>query len=160
MINEFKMDDIEKKLKNLQFLLDSSDKKQFSELSNEKFIIYFYPKDDTPGCTKEAIAFNANKQIIENLGFKIFGVSKDNIEKHNKFKTKYDLDFPLISDEGGEICNIFKVWVEKSMYGKKYMGIERSTFIFDKNFKILKVWRKVKVNGHVDEIIDFLKSLE
>ena len=154
------MDDIENKLKNLQFLQDCSEKKEFSELSNSKFIIYFYPKDDTPGCTKEAIAFNAQKKNIENFGFQIFGVSKDNIEKHKKFKTKYDLNFPLISDEGGDICSAFKVWVEKSMYGKKYMGIERSTFIFDKNFKILKVWRKVKVNGHVDEVIDFLKSLD
>ena len=153
------MDDIEKKIKNLSFLLDSNKKLDFSDLADHKFIIYFYPKDDTPGCTKEAIAFNSQKKIIEDLGFKIFGVSKDNIEKHKKFKTKYGLDLSLISDESGDICNVFQVWVEKSMYGKKYMGIERSTFVVDKNFKIINSWRKVKVNGHVDEIVNFLKTL-
>ena len=99
------------------------------------------------------------KKKIEDLGFKIFGVSKDNIEKHKKFKSKYGLDFSLISDENGDICNAFQVWVEKSMYGKKYMGIERSTFVIDKNFKIINSWRKVKVNGHVDEVVNFLKTL-
>ena len=153
------MDDIEKKIKNLSFLLDSNKKEDFADLSDCKFIIYFYPKDDTPGCTKEAIAFNSQKKIIEDLGFKIFGVSKDNIEKHKKFKSKYGLDFALISDESGDICNAFQVWVEKSMYGKKYMGIERSTFVIDKNFKIINSWRKVKVNGHVDEVVNFLKTL-
>ena len=153
------MDDIEKKIKNLSFLLDSNKKVDFVDLANYKFIIYFYPKDDTPGCTKEAIAFNSQKKIIEDLGFQIFGVSKDNIEKHKKFKTKHGLDISLISDGNGDICNAFQVWVEKSMYGKKYMGIERSTFVVDKDFKIINSWRKVKVNGHVDEVVNFLKTL-
>lgn len=153
------MNDIEKKIKNLSFLIDTDEIKNFSSLKDSNFIIYFYPKDDTPGCTKEAIAFNSQRVFIKSLGFEIYGVSKDNLERHKKFKSKNKLSFPLISDENGDLCNSFNVWVEKSMYGKKYMGIERSTFVVGKNFKILKEWRKVKVNGHVDEVIDFLKSL-
>ena len=128
-----------------------------SDLLGKKVIIYFYPKDDTPGCTKEAISFNNVYDDCLEKNILIFGISKDSLEKHNKFKTKYNLNFELVSDDG-TLCEKFGVWVEKSMYGKKYMGIERSTFYFDETLTAKKIWRKVKVNGHVEEVIDFIKS--
>ena len=121
-------------------------------------IIYFYPKDDTPGCTKEAIEFSDYFEKLKKLGVKIIGVSKDSIEKHKKFKNKYNIKFDLASDDG-TLCNLFNVWVEKSMYGKKYMGIERSTFVIDKDLKIINVWRNVKVKGHVEEVYNFIENL-
>ena len=129
-----------------------------SKLKNP-YIVYFYPKDDTPGCTKEAIEFSDNSDFFIKNSIIIIGISKDTVEKHDKFIIKHNLKVILGSDISGEICDNFGVWIEKSMYGKKYMGIERSTFLISKNNKIHKIWRKVRVNGHVDEVISASKSL-
>jgi len=123
------------------------------------YIIYFYPKDDTPGCTKEAIEFSYNSDFFSKNSITIIGISKDTVDKHEKFILKHNLKVILGSDITGDICEKFGVWVEKSMYGKKYMGIERSTFLISKNNSISKIWRKVKVKGHVDEVISASKSL-
>jgi len=129
-----------------------------SKLKNP-YIVYFYPKDDTPGCTKEAIEFSDNSDFFIKNSIIIIGISKDTVEKHDKFIIKHNLKVILGSDISGEICDNFGVWIEKSMYGRKYMGIERSTFLISKNNKIHKIWRKVKVKGHVDEVISASKSL-
>jgi peroxiredoxin Q/BCP len=126
--------------------------------SNDLLIIYFYPKADTPGCTKESCEFQTNLKRFNNLKTQIVGISKDSVAKQKKFAQKFNLKFNLLSDESTDICEKFGVWVEKSMYGKKYYGIERSTFVIGKNKKILKAWRKVKVNNHVDEVMSFIKS--
>ena len=148
--------DIKDKIINLVVNDDQGDPFKFYDLKEKRFIVYFYPKDDTPGCTKEALSFRDNKDVINQLGYSIMGVSKDTPEKHKKFIKKYDLNFTLISDEKLDLCKLFNVWVEKSMYGKKYMGIERSTFVVHENFKVVKIWSKVKVNGHVDDVINFI----
>ena len=129
-----------------------------TNLKGQNLIIYFYPKDDTPGCTVEAIDFSKLKNKFSKLNTKIFGVSKDSIEKHKKFINKHNLTIDLISDDGS-ICEKFGVWIEKSMYGKKYMGIERATFLFDDDLKLIKIWRNVKVKGHVEEVLNFIKNL-
>ena len=149
---------INDKLKNLSFQVEENKVINDSDLKDNTSIIYFYPKDDTPGCTKEAIEFSNYFEKLKKLGVKIIGVSKDSIEKHKKFKNKYNIKFDLASDDG-TLCNLFNVWVEKSMYGKKYMGIERSTFVIDKDLKIINVWRNVKVKGHVEEVYNFIENL-
>ena len=146
------------KLKNLSFQVEENKEINDGDLKDNTTIIYFYPKDDTPGCTKEAIEFGNYYENLKKLGVKIIGVSKDSIEKHKKFKNKYNIKFDLASDDG-TLCNLFNVWVEKSMYGKKYMGIQRSTFVVDKDLKIISVWRNVKVKGHVEEVYNFLENL-
>lgn len=120
-------------------------------------VFYFYPKDDTSGCTIEAKEFTLLLPDFEQLSTKVFGVSKDSIESHKKFIDKYDLKVDLLSDDTG-ISEKLGIWVEKSMYGKKYFGIERSTFLVDKNKKILKIWRKVKPEGHAQEVLDYIKT--
>ena len=132
---------INDKLENLSFQVEENKVINDSDLKDNTSIIYFYPKDDTPGCTKEAIEFSNYFEKLKKLGVKIIGVSKDSIEKHKKFKNKYNIKFDLASDDG-TLCNLFNVWVEKSMYGKKYMGIERSTFVIDKDLKIIKCLAK------------------
>ncbi len=116
-------------------------------------VLYFYPKDDTPGCTKEACNFRDSFHEIESKGAVVIGISKDSVASHKKFATKYDLKFPLLSDTDGKICDAYGTWVEKSMYGKKYMGIDRSTFIISEDGKIVSIWRKVKVASHVEEVL-------
>lgn len=122
-------------------------------------IFYFYPKDNTSGCTKEAEDFKAAYTKFKRKKAQIFGISRDSIKSHEKFKAKLELPFELISDPEEELCNLFDVMKEKSMYGKKYMGIERSTFIIGPDAKLRAEWRKVKVPGHVDEVLERLKSL-
>ena len=122
-------------------------------------VLYFYPKDNTPGCTKQACAFTESMAQFNTLSADIIGVSKDSVAKHKKFKEKYGLSFPLASDEYSDVCERYGVWIEKSMYGKKYMGIERTTFLIDAKGIIRKIWRKVKVDGHRDEIIAALQNL-
>ena len=146
-------------LKDLIINFDDSTSLELNELKESNFIFYFYPKDDTPGCTKEALAFNEKLSQINQLNFRVFGISKDSISKHLKFKAKYNLNFSLISDEDLKICKEFGVWVEKSMYGKKYMGIQRSSFLVVKGLKVIKIWRNVKVKGHVEEIIEFIEKI-
>ena len=141
-------------------LLSTNNKEYCLKHSKGKIVIlYFYPKDDTPGCTKEAIEFSDNSDFFIKNSIIIIGISKDTVEKHDKFIIKHNLKVILGSDISGEICDNFGVWIEKSMYGKKYMGIERSTFLISKNNKIHKIWRKVRVKGHVDEVILASKRL-
>lgn len=122
-------------------------------LKGQKVVVYFYPKDDTPGCTAESCSLSENIKSFEKLGVAIVGISKCSVKKHDKFKAKFDLQFPLASDENSDVCERYGVWAEKSMYGKKYMGIERSTFLIAEDGTIQKIWPKVKVEGHTDEIL-------
>lgn len=121
----------------------------------QKVILYFYPKDNTSGCTQEACDFRDNINRLTSFAT-VIGVSPDSIKSHLKFKEKQSLNFILLSDPEHKLAEAFNVWVEKSMYGRKYMGIERSTFVLDENLNIIKEWRKVKVKGHVDEVIEYL----
>ncbi len=125
---------------------------KLSDFKGQKLVIYFYPKDDTPGCTTESCAFRDQFPKFSKLNVAVVGVSKDSVKSHVKFKEKFGLNFPLLSDETGTMCADYGVWVEKSMYGKKYMGIERTTFLIDETGRIEKIWSKVKVDGHVDEV--------
>jgi peroxiredoxin Q/BCP len=135
---------------------DEGKKVSLKDLKGKKVILYFYPKDDTSGCTAEACGFRDNIKVINKKNTVVIGVSKDNTKSHQKFKTKYDLPFTLLSDENFEMLNDYGVWKEKSMYGRKYMGIERTTFIIDEKGKIQEVFDKVKVPGHVEEVISKL----
>lgn len=130
-----------------------------SALRPQKVVLYFYPKDDTSGCTKEAQGFTEAKAAFEAAGAVVVGVSKDTAAKHDKFVAKYDLDVILVSDAEGSVCENFGVWVEKSMYGKTYMGIERATFLIDGAGNVVREWRKVRVPGHVDEVLEAVKGL-
>lgn len=130
-----------------------------SALKGRPVVLYFYPKDDTPGCTKEACGFRDQLPDFSALDAEVIGVSKDTVAKHDKFKAKYDLTFPLAADEDGSVCEAYGTWVEKSMYGKKYMGIDRATFLIDREGKIAKIWRKVKVPGHVEAVLEAAKGL-
>jgi len=130
-----------------------------ADLKGSKTVLYFYPKDDTPGCTKEAQAFRDQIGDFEAAGLRVIGVSKDGVAKHDKFKAKHDLPFTLISDEESGLCEAFGVWVEKSMYGKKYMGVERATFLIDGDGVVREAWRKVKVPGHAEAVLAAAKAL-
>ena len=141
------------KLKDIKLIVDDKTVLTEKDLLGKKVIIYFYPKDDTPGCTTEAIDFTSFKNQFDKLDVNVIGVSKDSVEKHSKFIQKHNLEVKLASDEDGNICKTFKVWVEKSMYGKSYMGIERSTFLIDPDGKVTKVWRKVKIPGHAEDVL-------
>ena len=122
-------------------------------------VLYFYPKDDTSGCTREAQDFTALAGEFAAAGIKVVGVSRDPMKKHDKFIAKYDLNVPLAADEDGAISEAFGTWVQKSMYGRKYMGMERATFLIDANGKVLREWRKVKVPGHAEEALKAAKAL-
>ena len=130
-----------------------------ADFKGQKVVLYFYPKDDTPGCTREAIAFTALKAEFESENTVVIGVSKDSVASHEKFCNKHDLDLRLISDESGEIVEGYGVWQEKKNYGKTYMGIVRSTFIIDEAGQIQKHWKSVKVDGHAEKVLDAVKKL-
>ncbi|MFC2967131.1 peroxiredoxin [Acidimangrovimonas pyrenivorans] len=130
-----------------------------SALKPQKVVLYFYPRDDTPGCTTEAIDFTAKAAEFAAAGAVVVGLSKDSVAKHDKFIAKHSLGVALASDAAGDTCERYGVWVEKNMYGKKSMGIERATFLIDGTGKIARVWRKVKVKGHVDEVLDAVRAL-
>ena len=128
-----------------------------NDFRGQKVILYFYPKDNTSGCTQEACDFRDNiNRLVQYVT--VIGVSPDSVKSHLKFKEKQNLNFILLSDVEHVLADAFGVWVEKSLYGRKYMGIERSTFVLDEHLNIVKEWRKVKVKGHVDEVIDFLTA--
>ena len=131
-----------------------------SELKGRPFVLYFYPKDDTSGCTSEAKAFSEMKAQFEAAGAALLGVSKDSPISHDKFKAKHDLTLTLASDEEGAVLERYGVWVEKSMYGRKYMGIDRATFLVGPDGMVKQVWRKVKVPGHVDAVLKAARALE
>ena len=128
-----------------------------NDFKGQKVILYFYPKDNTSGCTQEACDFRDNINRLTSFAT-VIGVSPDSIKSHLKFKEKQSLNFILLSDPEHKLAETFNVWVEKSMYGRKYMGIERSTFVLDENLNVIKEWRKVKVKGHVDEVIEYLNT--
>jgi peroxiredoxin Q/BCP len=128
-------------------------------LAGKPYVLYFYPKADTSGCTKEACAFQEALPQLGKLGLEVIGVSRDPVKALDKFADKYGLAFPLASDEDGKLTEAYGVWVEKSMYGKKYMGIERSTFLVDATGKIAKIWPKVKVDGHAAEVLAAASAL-
>ena len=134
------------------------------ELSLAKFkgkpvVVYFYPKDNTSGCTKEAQDFQSAMAKFKKAGAEVIGISKDSVVSHDKFTAKFDLSFPLLADTEGKACEAFGTWVEKSLYGRKYMGIERATFVIDAKGVVRHVWRKVKVPGHVDQVLAAVQSL-
>lgn len=139
--------------------LDNGETLKSSTLRGKKVVLYFYPKDDTPGCTVEAIDFSASKAKFTRAGATIIGVSRDSVAKHEKFKKKHGLKIDLGGDEDGKVTEDFGVWVEKKLYGRKFMGIERSTFLIDEKGAIRKIWRKVKVAGHADEVLQAVKDL-
>lgn len=129
-----------------------------SDLSGRKVVLYFYPKDNTPGCTTEALDFTALKAEFDAANTVVIGISKDSVKKHDNFCKKHDLGIPLLSDENGTMCEDYGVWQEKSMYGKTYMGIVRTTYLLDENSKILRSWPKVKVKGHAVEVLEAAQS--
>ncbi|GGH25883.1 peroxiredoxin Q/BCP [Cribrihabitans marinus] len=130
-----------------------------SDLRGQPVVLFFYPRDDTPGCTKESIGFSENLQAFAEAGAAVLGISKDTVAKHDKFVAKHGLTTTMLSDAEGDTCERYGVWVEKNMYGRKSMGIERSTFVIDAEGRIARVWRKVKVPGHVDEVLDAVRAL-
>lgn len=132
---------------------------KLSDFKGKPLVLYFYPKGDTPGCTTEAQGFRDAMAEFANFDATIVGVSKDTVKKHDRFKARHDLNFTLISDEDGTLCEAYGVWVEKNLYGRKYMGIERSTYLIDGEGKIAKVWRKVRVKGHVDNVLEAVQAL-
>ena len=138
---------------------DGGGKLKLSELRGKPVVLYFYPKDDTPGCTTEACSFRDATPSLTKLKAQVVGVSKDSVARHDKFKAKHDLPFPLVSDEDGKICEKYGTWIEKSLYGRKYMGIDRATFLIDKDGVVRHIWRKVKVAGHVEEVLAAVKEL-
>lgn len=130
-----------------------------TDFRGQKIVFYFYPKDDTSGCTAEAQAFTALADEFEKAGTWVLGISKDDAKKHAKFIEKYDLKVSLATDPDGSVCEAFGTWIEKSMYGRKYMGIDRATFLVDRDGRIHRIWRKVKVPGHAEEVLAASREL-
>jgi len=138
---------------------DGGEDLSLSELAGKKVVLYFYPKDSTPGCTTQAQGFRDLKSAFEAAGTVVVGVSRDSIKRHDNFKSKNQLNFALVSDEEGTLCHDYGVWVEKKNYGRTYMGIERSTFLIDEKGIVQHVWRKVRVKGHVDAVLEAVQGL-
>jgi peroxiredoxin Q/BCP len=138
---------------------DDGSKVKLSDLKGSPVVLYFYPKDDTPGCTKEACSFRDRKAELEALGAVVLGVSPDTVESHVKFRDKYDLNFRLLADADHQVAEKYGAWREKNMYGKKSMGVQRSTYLIDAEGKVAKVWQRVKVDGHDDQVLEALKAL-
>lgn len=132
---------------------------RLSDLAGSPVVLYFYPADDTPGCTREACAFRDRKAELKKLGASVIGISPDDVESHAKFRDKYKLNFPLLADTGHKVAEKYGAWREKNMYGKKTMGIQRSTFLIDSAGKVAKVWKAVKVDGHDEQVIKALREL-
>jgi len=139
---------------------DGGGKVSLKALKGKSVVLYFYPKDDTSGCTAEACAFRDALPDFSKTKAAVIGISRDSVASHDKFKTKYGLPFPLASDEDGKVCEAYGTWVEKSMYGRKYMGIERATFLVDGKGFIRHIWRKVKVPGHAEEVLEATAALD
>jgi len=138
---------------------DTGETVSLAGLKGQAFVLFFYPRDNTPGCTTEAKGFSADLGTFEVAGARVFGVSKDSLESHGKFRAKQELTVPLLSDEHGSLCEDLDVWKEKKMYGKSFMGIERSTFLIDGTGTVVRAWRKVKVPGHVEDVLAAVKAL-
>ena len=138
---------------------DDGSKVRLSQLRGSPVVLYFYPKDDTPGCTREACSFRDLQSELASAGAKVFGVSPDSLESHGKFRDKFKLNFPLLSDPDHKVAEAYGAWREKNMYGKKSIGIQRSTFLIDASGNVAKVWRSVKVDGHDQQVIKALATL-
>jgi peroxiredoxin Q/BCP len=138
---------------------DDGSKVRLSDLKGGPVVVYFYPRDDTPGCTREACAFRDQKAGLKKLGATVLGISTDSTASHEKFRDKYELNFPLLSDPEHAVAEKYGAWREKNMYGKKSMGIQRSTFLIDADGKVAKVWKAVKVDGHDEQVVAALKEL-
>jgi peroxiredoxin Q/BCP len=138
---------------------DAGEKVRLSDLAGSPVVLYFYPADDTPGCTREACAFRDRSKELKKLGAMVLGVSPDTKESHAKFRDKYSLNFPLLVDEGHKVAEKYGAWREKNMYGKKSMGVQRSTFLIDPAGKVAKVWKRVKVDGHDTQVLEALARL-
>jgi peroxiredoxin Q/BCP len=139
---------------------DDGSKVRLSDLKGSPVVLYFYPRDDTPGCTREACSFRDQKAVLKKLGAQVLGVSTDSVESHGKFRDKYELNFPLLADPDHKVAEKFGAWREKNMYGKKSMGIQRSTFLVDADGKVAKVWKAVKVDGHDEQVVAALRELK
>ena len=148
---------VNKKAPNFLLFDQNNNEIELNKLKSN-LVLFFYPKDNTPGCTKEAISFSKYKNKINSLGYHIYGISKDSISKHQNFIEKQNLTIDLLSDENEKTCEKYGVWVEKNMYGKKYFGIERTTLLINKESFITKIWNKVKVSNHVEEVIEFIEK--
>ena len=153
------MVDIGKKAPAFKLPDDAGNTVQLKDFKGEMLVLFFYPKDDTSGCTKEAIAFTELKDQFNAAGAQILGMSPDSVERHVKFKNKHDLTVALAADEEKAVLEKYGVWVEKSMYGRKYMGVERTTILIDTDGKIANIWRKVKVPGHAEAVLEAVKEL-
>ncbi|MGH7137140.1 MAG: thioredoxin-dependent thiol peroxidase [Pirellulales bacterium] len=140
-------------------MADDGKKVKLKDQRGSPVVLYFYPRDDTPGCTREACAFRDRKQDLLKLGAKVFGVSTDDLASHVKFRDKYDLNFPLLADVDHKVAEKFGAWQEKNMYGKKSWGIQRSTFLIDGKGVVRKVWKRVKVDGHDQQVLAELKKI-
>jgi peroxiredoxin Q/BCP len=138
---------------------DGGGRVSLKALKGKTVVLYFYPRDDTSGCTAEACAFRDALPDFSKAKAAVIGISRDSVASHDKFKTKYDLPFPLVSDADGKVCEAYGTWVEKSMYGRKYIGIERATFLIDSKGVIRHIWRKVKVPGHAEEVLEAAEAL-
>ena len=138
---------------------DTGETVSLAGLKGQAFVLFFYPRDNTPGCTTEAKGFSADLGTFEAAGARVFGVSKDSLESHGKFRAKQELTVPLLSDEHGSLCEDLDVWKEKKMYGKSFMGVERSTFLIDGAGTVVRAWLKVKVPGHVEDVLAAVKAL-
>lgn len=150
--------DLGKKVPNFSFA-STNGEHELEDFLGKQLVLYFYPKDNTPGCTCEGQDFRDNYSEFTNLNTVIFGISRDSIKSHTKFKQAQNFPFDLICDENESLCQLFEVIKEKNMYGKKVLGIERSTFLIDASGKLLHEWRKVKVDGHVKEVLERIKQL-
>ena len=139
---------------------DQGKKVKLADFQGKPVVLYFYPKDDTPGCTKEACAFRDRQAELSTLGAVVLGVSPDDVASHQKFRDKFQLNFPLLADESHLLAEKYGAWREKNMYGKKSMGVQRSTFLIDGEGKIAKVWKRVQVDGHDAEVLTALKELQ
>lgn len=138
---------------------DNGGEVSLAALKGKPAVVYFYPKDDTTGCTREALDFTALAADFAALGVSVIGVSKDTVKKHDRFKAKHDLNLILASDEDGAACDAWGVWVQKKLYGREYMGIERASFLIDAEGKVARVWRNVKVAGHAQAVLDAARAL-
>ncbi len=141
------------KAPDFKLLADDGRTLSLKDFRGKKVVLYFYPKDDTPGCTAEACSFRDNLARVTTKGAVILGVSRDDHGSHGKFRDKYHLNFPLLSDDDGKVTEAYGVWKQKKLYGREFMGIERTTFLIDAQGKVAKVWPKVKVDGHTDEVL-------
>lgn len=138
---------------------DGGGEVSLDSLSGQAVVLYFYPKDDTPGCTKEAIAFTEHADAFGAANAVVLGISKDTVAKHDKFRDKHGLKVALLSDENSDVCERYSVWKEKNMYGRTYMGIERTTVLIDASGNIARIWPKVKVAGHAEDVLEAVKAL-